>query len=202
MKLFSHVWLFATPWTVTYQASLSMGFSRQEYWSGLPFPSPGDLSDPGIELGCPALEADALTSEPPGKPPQPIKWCLNGLLWEMLFYQLLTNLPTLQFSSFAQSCATPWTAACQASLSIINSWSLPNSCPSSRYCHPIISSSVVPFSSCPQSFPASGSFRMGQLFSSGGQSIGVSVSTSVSPMNIHKVHEFCSGCFMYQISFY
>ena len=45
-----------------------MGFSRQEYWSGLPFPSPGDLPDPGIEHGSPALEADALTSEPPGKP--------------------------------------------------------------------------------------------------------------------------------------
>ena len=68
MKSLSHVRLFATPWTVAYQASLSMGFSRQEYWSGLPFPSPGDLPDPGIEPGSPALEADALTSEPPGKP--------------------------------------------------------------------------------------------------------------------------------------
>ena len=55
----SHVRLFATPWTVAYQASLSMGFSRQEYWSGLPFPSPGDLPDPGIEPRSPALEADA-----------------------------------------------------------------------------------------------------------------------------------------------
>ena len=58
----------ATPWTVAYQAPPSMGFSRQEYWSGLPFPSPGDLPDPGIERGFPALEADALTSEPLGKP--------------------------------------------------------------------------------------------------------------------------------------
>ena len=57
-----------TPWTVACQAPLSMGFSRQEYWSGLPFPPPGDLPDPGIEPGSPALEADALTSEPPGKP--------------------------------------------------------------------------------------------------------------------------------------
>ena len=55
---------------IHYQASPSMGFSRQEYWSGLPFPSPGDLPDPGIEPGSPALEADALTSEPPGKPKQ------------------------------------------------------------------------------------------------------------------------------------
>ena len=59
---------FAIPWTVVYQASLSMGFSRQEYWSGLPFPSPGDLSDPGIKPRSPALQADALPSEPPGKP--------------------------------------------------------------------------------------------------------------------------------------
>ena len=61
-------WLFVTPWTVAYQASPSMGFFRQEYWSGLPFPSPGDLPDPGIKPESPALEADALTSEPPGKP--------------------------------------------------------------------------------------------------------------------------------------
>ena len=56
------------PWTAAHQAPQSMGFSRQEDWSGLPFPSPGDLPDPGIEPGSPALEADALTSEPAGKP--------------------------------------------------------------------------------------------------------------------------------------
>ena len=66
MKSLSHVQLFATPWTVAYQAPLSMEFSRQEYGSGLPFPSPGDLPNPGIEPGCPALWADALPSEPPG----------------------------------------------------------------------------------------------------------------------------------------
>ena len=60
--------LFATPWTVAHQASPSMGFSRQEYWSGLPFPSPGDLPHPGIEPRFPILQADTLTSEPPGKP--------------------------------------------------------------------------------------------------------------------------------------
>ena len=59
---------FATPWTVAHQAPPSMGFSRQEYWSGLPSPSPGDLPDPGIEPRSPALQADDLTSEPPGKP--------------------------------------------------------------------------------------------------------------------------------------
>ena len=60
----------------------------------------------------------------------------------------------------------------------------PNSCPLSQWCYPTISSSVIPFSSCPQSFPASGSFQMSQLFASGGQSIEVSASTSVLPMNI------------------
>ena len=59
----------------------------------------------------------------------------------------------------------------------------PNPCPSSRWCHPAVSSSIVPFSSCPQSFPASGSFPMSQLFASVGQSIGVSASASVLPMN-------------------
>ena len=68
VKSLSRVRLFATPWTVAYQAPLPMGFSRQEYWSGLPFPSPGDLPDPGIEPGSSAFQADALTSEPPGKP--------------------------------------------------------------------------------------------------------------------------------------
>ena len=58
----------ATPWTAAHQAPLSMGFSRQEYWSGLPFPSPGDLPDPGIEPRSPTLQADPLTSAPPGKP--------------------------------------------------------------------------------------------------------------------------------------
>ena len=66
VKSLSHVQLFVTPWTVTYQDPLSMGFSRQEYWSGLPFPSPGDLPDPGIKPRPPTLWADTLPSEPPG----------------------------------------------------------------------------------------------------------------------------------------
>ena len=57
-----------TPWTVVHLAPLSMGFSRKEYWSGLPFPSPGDLPNPGTELRCPALQAKSLPSEPPDKP--------------------------------------------------------------------------------------------------------------------------------------
>ena len=68
MKSLSHIRLFGIPWTVAYQAPLSMRFSRQEYWSGVPFPSPGYLPDPGIEPGSPTFQAGPLTSEPPGKP--------------------------------------------------------------------------------------------------------------------------------------
>ena len=64
----SHVWLFETPWTVAYQAPQYMEFSRQEYWSELPFPSPGDLPNPRIEPGSLALQTDTLPSEPPKKP--------------------------------------------------------------------------------------------------------------------------------------
>ena len=68
VKLLSCVQLFATPGTVARQAPLSMEFYRQEYWSGFPFPSPGDLPNPGIKPGLPSLQADALPSELPGKP--------------------------------------------------------------------------------------------------------------------------------------
>ena len=68
VKSLSRVRLFANPWMVTYQAPRSTGFSRQEYWSGLPFPFPGDLPNPGIEPTSPALQTDALLSEPLGKP--------------------------------------------------------------------------------------------------------------------------------------
>ena len=67
MKSPSRVILVTMPWTVTYHAPPSIGFSRQEYWSGLPFSSPEDLPNPGIEPRSPALQADALLSDPPGK---------------------------------------------------------------------------------------------------------------------------------------
>ena len=89
-------------------------------------------------------------------------------------FQLLTHVWLL---------AAPWTAAHQASLSITNSWSLPTLCALSRWCPPTISSFVIPFSSCLQSFPAPGSFQMSQHYTSCGQSIGVSASTWVLPMN-------------------
>ena len=67
VKSLSCVRLFATPWTAAKQAPPSMGFSRQEYWSGLPFPSPGDLPKPGIKPRSPALQTDSLQTKPPGK---------------------------------------------------------------------------------------------------------------------------------------
>ena len=95
--------------------------------------------------------------------------------------ELLAFVVVVQSLSCVLLFATPWTAACQASLSFTISQSLLNSCPFSRWCHPAISCSVVPFSSCPQSFPASGSFPVSQLFTSGGQRIGASAAASVLP---------------------
>ena len=93
---------------------------------------------------------------------------------------------SIQFSSVTQSCLTLWSHGlqhagppCPSPTPRVH----PNSSPLSRWCHPTISSSVVPFSSCPQSCPASGSFEMSQLFASDGQSIGVSASTSFLSMN-------------------
>ena len=77
LSCFSRVQLFVTPWTVVRQAPLSMRFSRQEYWSGKPFPPPGDLPNPGIQLGSPALQADSLPTKPPGKHINKIKKILT-----------------------------------------------------------------------------------------------------------------------------
>ena len=68
LSCFSRVRICVTPWTIAHQAPLSMGFSRQEYWSELPFPSQGDLLDPGVERKSPVLQVDSLLSEPSGKP--------------------------------------------------------------------------------------------------------------------------------------
>ena len=98
----SRVRLFATPWTVAHQAPLSMGFSRQEYWSGLPFPSPGDLPNPGIEPRSPAMQADALTSEPPGK-----------LIWVVISIKIRPSLwsrtyPSTRSECSSESCLSGW----------------------------------------------------------------------------------------------
>ena len=130
-----------------------MEFSRQDYCSEKLLLSPGDLPYSGIKPGSPALQVDSLPSKPPGRP----------------IY--LLQFSSVQSLSRVQLFATPWTAARQDSLSITNPGVHPNSCPLSWWCHPTISSSVIPFFFCLQSFPASGSFQMSQLFASGGQSI-------------------------------
>ena len=91
VKSLSRVRLFATPWTVAYQAPPSMGFSRQECWSGLPFPFPGHLPDPGIEPRSPALQADALPSEPPGKPVRVYNYTQILLLLQLYDISLSTS---------------------------------------------------------------------------------------------------------------
>ena len=90
---------------------------------------------------------------------------------------------SVQLLSHVQLFATPWTTDARSPCPSPAPRVYPNSCPLSQWCHPTISSSVIPFSSCPLFFPASGSFQMSQLFTSGGQSIGVSASTSDLPMN-------------------
>ena len=94
-----------------------------------------------------------------------------------------TQFISVQSLNHVRLFATPWIAAPQASLSITNSQSSLNSCPLSQWCRPAISSSVVPYCSCPLSLPASESFPVSQLFASGGQSIGVSAFASVLPKN-------------------
>ena len=107
-----------------------------------------------------------------------------GIRWVTTGYGRF-RISSVQSLSRVWLLAIPWIAACQAAIPcpLPTPGVHPNSCPLSRWCHPAISSSVVPFSSCPQSLPASGSFPMSQLFTWGGQSIGVSASTSVLPMN-------------------
>ena len=112
---------------------------------------------------------------------------LEGLtLKRQYFSHLLRRASSVQFSSVIQSCPTLWDPMNHSTpgLPVHHQHHYSNSCPLSRWCHPTISSSVVPFSSLLQSFPESGSFQMSQFFTSGGQSIGVSLSASVLPMNV------------------
>ena len=123
---FSHVWFFVTPWTGAYQAPLSMGFSRQEYWSGFPFPPPGDIPDPVIKPGSPALQADSLPPESPGKlTNSPREWeirkNIQSLAYEAAFGRFNCSV---QLLSHFWLFVTPWTAGREASSFIINSRSL------------------------------------------------------------------------------
>ena len=154
-----------TIWTVASQALLSMGFSRQESWSGVHFPPTGDLPDPGIEpnLLCVLLwQVDSLSLVPLGMPVVPsVQFGCSVVSYSLCPYGL-------QHTRLA--CPSPTPRAYS------------NSCPSRQWCHPTISSFVVPFSYCPQSFPASGSLWMSQFFPSGSQSF----SFSVSPSNAYS----------------
>ena len=154
---FSCVWLFSTLWTVAHQGSLSMGFSRQEHWSGLLCPLQGVFPTQGSNSGLMSPElAGSLLLVPP---------------------LLLFSLSAVPNSLWPNGLQHTW-------LPCPSSQACPDSCPLSQWCHPIILSSVVPFSSCLQFFPASGSFPVSLPFISGGQSIGVSASVSALPMNI------------------
>ena len=157
-----------------------MGFSRQEYWSGLPFPSPGALPDPGIKPRSPVLQADSLLSEPPESyhkviPKLKTQKDTISLNRKDMYLANLKKKHTCNISSVQSSRSVMYDSllphglqhsrpSCPSPTPRV----YPNPCPSSRRCHPTISSSVVPFSSCLQPFPASGSFQMSQLFTSGG----------------------------------
>ena len=96
----------------------------------------------------------------------------------------VSSKSSVQWLSRVRLFVTPWTAAHRPPHPWLTLVVYSNSCPLSQWCHTTISSSVIPFSSCPQSFPASGSFQMSQFFATGGQSIGISASASVLPMNM------------------
>ena len=141
-----------------------MGLSRQEYWSGLPFLSPGFLPKPGIKSASPTWQADHL----------PLSHLVSHKSLLLLFSFLVVS-DSLQLCGLQHArlpCTSPSPRACS------------NSCPLSLWCHQTISSSVVPSSSSLQSFWASGSFPMSHFFALDGESIGASASVSVLPMNI------------------
>ena len=169
--LLNHVWLFVTPWTVARQSPLSMGFPRQECWSWLPFPTPRDFRNQVTEplsLASPALVGRFFTT---------------STTWEV---QKWFQFNSVQFSCSAVSNSL-WPHGLQHTRPPCPSPTpgvYPNSCPLSQWCHPTISSSVIPFSSCLQSLQVSGSFQMSEFFASGGPSIGVSASASVLPMKV------------------
>ena len=168
LSCLSHIWLCVDPMDCSPPGSSVHGILQKRILEWVSMPSFRDLPSPGIEpasLMSPALAGRFFTTY---------------ATWEAH----ISLFSSVQSLSHVWLFPILWTAAHQASLSITNSQSLLNSCPSSRWCHPTISSSVVPFSSCLQSFPASGSFPMSQFFALGGQSIGVSASASVLPKNI------------------
>ena len=141
---FSHVQLSATPWAVARQTPLSIGLSKQEYWSGEPS-SPGELIDTGtksVSLISPALAGRFLTT--------------ITISVQFSCSVMSDSLQPHEPQHTRPPCPSPTPRV------------RPNPCPLSRWCHPVISSSVIPFPSCPQSLPGSGSFPMSHFFASGG----------------------------------
>ena len=181
VKSLSRVRLFVTPWTAAHQAPPSMGFSRQEYWSGVPLPSP-----PGPIVLSKSSKKTETHSSYIMHFYQSI-WVISKKtnvtirLWPIkgFFSSVQFNYSVMSDSLWPHGLQHPRLPCPSPTLKAYT-----NSDLSSQWYHPTISSSVIPFSSCFQSFPASGSFRMSWFFTSGGQNIGVSASASVLPMNI------------------
>ena len=154
-----------------------------------PFPSPGDLPDPWIEPGSPDLQADSLPTELWEKPFSKFMvefTCEAIWSWLLFVGRLFIQFNSVQFShSIVSDCLRPHELQhARPPYPSPTPGVYLNSCPLSWWCHPIISSSVVPFSSHLQWFPGSGSFQMSQFFASGDQSTGVSTSAPILPMNI------------------
>ena len=165
----SSVQLLAAPWTIACQVPLPEDSFSQEYLHGVPFCSPRGLPTPGIKptsLMSPKLAGRFFTTN------------ATGEASVVVIFQLLSCLRLF---------ATPWTAALQAFLSFTISWSLLKLMSIESV---MPSNHLIPFSSCPQSFPASGSFPVSRLFTSFGQSIGASASASIPPVNIQGGTEY------------
>ena len=155
---------FVTLWTVTFQALLSMRFPRQEYWSDLPFPSPGELPHQRISLPSPAFIGGFFITE---KPRSPIE-CSVQFSHSVVSDSLWPH----EWQQARSPCPSP-TAGVHS-----------DSHPSRQWCHPAISSSVVPFSSCPQSLPASESFPTPQF-----KSINFSVLSFLYSPTLTSIHD-------------
>ena len=138
--------------TLSRQSPLSLGFSRQDYWSGLPFPFPGDLPNPGVELMSPALQADSLSHI---WATRETTLLLFGYCWAVVVQSLIC---VWLFQPHGQKHSRlPWPSP--------SLWVCSNTCPFSQWCHPTIQPpSDTLFSFCLQSFPGSGSFPMNHLY--------------------------------------
>ena len=172
---FSHVWLFVTPWTIIHQAPLSMGILQARILEWVAMPSSRGSSRPRDEIRDSYIlhwQADSLPLAPPGKP----------MAWFSSVQSSRSVVSDSMQSHGLQDARPPCLSPTPGVYS--------NPCPLIQWHHPTISSSIISFSSHPQSFPAAGSLPVSQFFTLGGQSIGVSASASVLPMNIQDGFPF------------